>query len=282
MTLKHLFSAGALITAGMLAGRLLGLLREMLLASQFGIHAQADMAIMLLIIPDFITAALIGSAASAALIPAFAERDHDNALALFWQSLALSLIVFTLIGLLMFMQEDHLRALMSAEVRELPQASLAFFLTLCSLPLAAATSIVTAYLQYRGRFMAPAFANAIFNFIIILTLCILPGSLAVFAGGIVVAAVVRLVAHVGAFARVGDTLKKPVWSPLVINKSLGKTYASTVGAGVFGMLPFYTPYVLIAYMGSSVALFNYAFKLIMLPAALLQTVVQMVLLPYSV
>src|ERR1700728_2596751 len=99
MSLRSLINAGALMTTGMMIGRVLGLLREMLLASRFGIGEQADMAIAFLIIPDFIGAALIGSAASAALVPAFFAREREDAVALFWQVMMISVAAFVIIAL---------------------------------------------------------------------------------------------------------------------------------------------------------------------------------------
>src|SRR5688572_33032213 len=94
MPLRSLFTAGALVTAGMLAGRLLGLLREMLLASHFGTGSQADLAISLLIVPDLITSAFMGSAVGATLVPLYASRSPEKAEALFWQALLASFLFF--------------------------------------------------------------------------------------------------------------------------------------------------------------------------------------------
>src|SRR5258708_2872554 len=139
MTLKTLFSAGALIALGMLAGRVLGLLRETLLAASFGTGGVADIAIALLIIPDFLTQPLIGNAFGATLVPAFAARDENNALALFWQAFVSTVIVFVLIALLIYSQSH-----------DMPYA---FLLALCSLPLTAATAVAMAWLQYHHRFL---------------------------------------------------------------------------------------------------------------------------------
>jgi len=175
-----------------------------------------------------------------------------------------------------------LSALMNPDVAALPHVTFAFFLAMCSLPMSAATSILTAYLQYRGRFVAPAFANAVFNVIIILTLWFAPAGLAVFAVGILVAGLVRLLAHIGSFLRAGDTFSKPEFSPWELRAPILKTYGITAASSIFNVLPFYAPYMVIAYMGSSVALFNYAFKLVLLPGLLFQSLVQMVLLPWLV
>lgn len=268
MSVRALLSAGALITAGMLAGRLLGLLREMLLAAQFGIGHEADLAVALLLLPDFVTNLFIGSAASAALIPALAARDEERAQALLWQALAVSLAAFSVLALVL---------LVCVPFTPKP----AFFLTILSLPLTAATAIITAWLQYRGRFLVPAFANAIFNSMILLALWLFPQGLVWLATGIAAGALLRLGTHALAFRRSGS-VRPPRLTPWEVRAPLLRAYAATAGTGIFTLLPHYAPYATIALAAGSVAAFNYAFKLMLLPAILGQTVVQMALLPFLV
>lgn len=275
---KSLASVGALITIGMLAGRMLGLLREIMIAARFGASAHADIAIALLIIPDFVTSIFIGSAASAVLIPAFAARDRESALALFWQAFIASLLVFTGLAALLYLAEPTFADAMyhADTLPDLPQA---FGLMLLSLPLTAGTAIVTAYLQYSGRFAVPAFANAIFNTGILVTLWFFPGGVAILACGILAAAFIRLLAHGIAFyknARPWTVSLKP-WQ---LRKRLVLSYAAAAGSGTFSMLPQYIPYFILA--ASGFARFNYALKLILLPGMLGLTVIQLVVLPWLV
>src|SRR5690606_9161989 len=59
-------------------------------------------------------------------------------------------------------------------------------------------------------------------------------------------------------------------------------YAQTASTGILGLLPQYVPYGVVAAMASGLALFSYAFKLVIFPAALGQTIIQLVLLPWFV
>lgn len=275
MTLKSLFTAGVLISAGMLAGRALGLLREMLLAGRFGAGAHADFAIALLIIPDFITAALIGSAASAVLIPAFAARDNARRQALFWQALWISAAAGAAASLLLFLAQ-----LAFAFAPAIPHASAILLLVLCSLPLSAATAIITASLQYQKRLLMPAFANVIFNAVIVAALAVLPPILPVLGCAIVAAACMRLAAHVWALRRTEAPGPAFARRPNEFDRRLLRAYMAACGAGILGMLPNYAPYAVIAAVGAGVALFNYAFKLVLLPSMLGLTIIQMALLPW--
>jgi putative peptidoglycan lipid II flippase len=278
MSLKKFLSAGALITIGMLAGRVLGLLRETLIAARFGAGSEADMAIALLIIPDFITSMLLGSAASATLVPAFVARSEEDAKALFWQALVSSLIAFTLIAALILSQGNAITSLMLGYT----SASGALLLALLSLPLTAATSVVTAWLQYKGRISVPAFANAIFNTVILLFLWLAPAGLIALGSGILLASLARLSAYFAAFHRSGGRFLPRFWQHWQLRKKLLSIYAVAAGSMMFSLLPQYMPYAIVAVAGSGVALFNYAFKLVLLPGILAQTIVQMVLLPWFV
>ncbi len=270
MTLKNLLSASALIAFGMLAGRVLGLLREMLLAAQFGTSGSADHAILLLIIPDFITAALIGSAASAALLPAFAARPAHEARALFHQALAITLSAFSAIALLMLLGKN-------LTGWDIPTT--AWAITLLALPLSAATAIITAWLQHNGRFFVPAFATVIFNAVIITALWAFAPGLPMLAGAIASAALIRLLAHIIAAARLKTDRAPAGWQ---LDKGLRITYLTAMTTGILGLLPTYIPYLLVASSGAGVAIFNYTLKLVLMPTMLAQTVAQMAVLPWLV
>jgi len=52
--LRHLVSAGLLVSGGILLGRLTGFLREVVVASKFGVSQDADIVLFSLILPDFL------------------------------------------------------------------------------------------------------------------------------------------------------------------------------------------------------------------------------------
>jgi len=271
MTLKSMLSASALIAIGMVLGRALGLLREMMIAAQFGASTVADRAILLLIIPDFITASLIGSAAGAALVPAFASRTPAAARALFRQSLTLTLAIFCALALILF-------AATYFSTAAIPSS--AWALTLLALPLSAATAIFTAWLQFQNRFLVPAFATVIFNSTLLIGLWLLPSSLPMLASIIATAAAVRLAAHIFIPKKIHHTsAPSHEWQ---LDKPLRTTYFTAMLTGLLGLLPTYIPYVLLAASGAGVAVFNYALKLVLMPTLLTQTMAHLVLLPWLV
>ncbi len=268
MTLKKLLSASVLIALGMLLGRALGFLREMLLAAQFGAgNGDANTAIALLLIPDFITSLFIGSSISAVLVPAFAARDKERALALLWQSIKLVLPIFTVIAIAVGLIADS------------SFISIALF----SLPLTAVTGVLTAYLQHRGKFMAPAFSTVIFNMVILSALWFLPPGLFMLSFAVVFAALTRFAANLGAFLGSGLERQKSDNKQWELDKQLIMAYVQNMLSNVLGIFILYTPFAMIAFLNpAEFALFNYSFKLITFPSVLIQTIIQMSVLPWFV
>ncbi len=271
MNMRRLFSAGLLITLGMVTGRVLGLLREALVAANFGSGTDADMAIGLLIIPDFITMLLIGSAASATLVPAFSSRNQQEASALFFQSMAASVCVASIAAILAFWQ---LQAVY-------PEQYFALLMAMASLPLSAANAVCVAWLQYKDRLRIPAFSNAIFNAVVVLGLWLIASGIHMLGVVIFLAASLRLGVHVIGVVLGRDLVLSDTRSRQLTRDVL-KNYTSTVCTGFFGIVPQYAPYAVLALSASGVALFNYAFKLVLLPAMLIATVIQMVCLQWFV
>jgi len=282
---RSVISAGGIVAFGIVAGRLLGLLREMAVAAYFGVSKQADAAIFLLIVPDFITVVFIGSSISATLVPAFAARSEERAKALLWQIMLLSVVGFLLMALLIFSQNLRFSGWFVSDENSVDNLRNSIFFTMFSLPFAGATAVFTAWLQYRQKFIAPASANAIFNITIIFTLLFASSGITELAIGIFIATFLRLFTHVFAFMRDGGKISfayKFFSEKWEIDKKLGSIYLQTSLTGVFGMLPLYAPYFIITASFGGLALFNYAFKLVLLPAIVLQTVIQTVVLPIFV
>ena len=69
-----LLNAGALSLALLLASRLLGLLRESALAATFGTSGLADVAVLMLTLPDWLTGVLASGALAYVLVPAWASQ----------------------------------------------------------------------------------------------------------------------------------------------------------------------------------------------------------------
>ena len=241
MSVRALFTAGALVGMGVLLSRVLGLLREVLLASRFGVGPEADTAIALLLIPDFITGALVGPAVGATFVPLFTARDRESALHLFWQALVVSIGTFTLLAILIGCNASHTVHLIGKGGDILPGATAAFLIAISTIPLTAATAILTAWLQYSGRFRVPAFANAIFNGVIVCTLWLMPVGLAMLAVSIFCAVLARLIAHAYAFYRSVNKMTPTLGHHWQLNRTILKTYATTMATDICNLFPQFAP-----------------------------------------
>lgn len=266
---RSFLKAGIWLASGMMLGRLLGFLREMTLATHYGTGALADFAVLLMLLPDFVAAALIGGAASGVLIPAFAARSEEGQRRLLWQASFGSLLV-SLAALLVL----ALAAIIFMDAANLP----AWWLALLALPLSLVNAVWSAYLQYLRRLAAPAYANVTYNLALMAILISLAPSAFAVGAGIVLAALVRLASHAIALARAGSgrprlALASPEWDrPMLIS------YLSATGTGLLTMLPHYAPYAVLG-AASGVALFNYGFKLAWLPAMFGYMAATMMVLP---
>ena len=95
---RRIAGATAVLAFGILAGRIAGLVREVTLASVLGTSEQADIAVLVLTLPDVLTAFLLSGAISAVLLPEFTRRiSTDGARA----TLRDAEIVIVLVGLVL-------------------------------------------------------------------------------------------------------------------------------------------------------------------------------------
>jgi putative peptidoglycan lipid II flippase len=265
---RALLSASMLITSGMVISRIFGLLREILLAAQFGTGSTADMAIMLLLIPDFITAAFIGTAVSAVLIPAFHARSEAAIQSLTLQTMLAS---FALLGLV----AGGLAIYRKGDAEALP-----LFIAFLSMPFGAATAALTAYLQHHQRFLVPAWGNVLFNVVLLAVLMLAPGDVLVLACGIMAATLARLAAYLIAYRHAGGRL---IWEKeWHLRKPLLVAYVQAAAGSISNSLPFYAPYLVVHAATAGLAAFSYAFKLLLFPSTMVQTIIQLVLLPWLV
>src|SRR5687768_10821234 len=94
---RSLLRAGAVVGAGVFAGRLAGLGRELVLANRLGAGREADLAVYALTLPDVFTNLLIAGAIGAALVPEFTAAP-GSARGLFARASAASIAAFGLLA----------------------------------------------------------------------------------------------------------------------------------------------------------------------------------------
>ncbi|MBI4492679.1 MAG: murein biosynthesis integral membrane protein MurJ, partial [Chloroflexi bacterium] len=202
-------AAAALLMLGSVASRLLGLVREQVMAALFGATGGTDAFVAAYTVPTTVYDLLVGGAISAALVPVLvdvAERDER-----FWR---LASALLTLAGL-------ATAALAGALVPLAPlllgllvpgfassRQDLAVLLVQLMLPalvLQGVSGVAMAALYARQRFALPAFGAAVFNLGLILAALALHALLGVTAlvVGVLLGALLQAALQVAGLARLG-------------------------------------------------------------------------------
>ncbi|HMP38835.1 MAG TPA: murein biosynthesis integral membrane protein MurJ [Roseiflexaceae bacterium] len=167
-TARRIAVAALLIAVGNIASRLIGIVREAVIAWLFGRGADVAVFTAASAMPTIVYDLLINGAISAALVPvfsAYAEADDDE----FWRvaasitTIALAAVTFVT-GLLIWQAPLAVTILaggFNEDLRE--QAILTTQLLLPATISMALSGLITALLQARQKFLLPAFTTSAFN-----------------------------------------------------------------------------------------------------------------------
>ncbi|MEY4564117.1 MAG: hypothetical protein RLZZ618_3394 [Pseudomonadota bacterium] len=274
--------ASALLSLALLAGRLAGFGRELILASALGVSPDADLAVLLLTLPDLLVNLLLSGGLSVALIPALKAMPGPQAASLFRQASLAVGGAFALLALVIAVTPSWwLGALAPGADFSVTASSLAYvpFVAL-AVPLTALAGVSTAYLNARERFFVAGSGTLLFN------LCVIAGLMAAAGAGVPIlwlclgifgGALVRWLSQVVA-------LPRDVWRResvgVLLDSSLMKAFVTAfLSASLMLLVP-----VLVRGMASflgqgTIATFNYATKLIELPVGILITTLATVAFP---
>lgn len=274
-----LASASVGLAVALVLGRLSGLVRELVIATRFGVSLEADLAIILLTIPDLLVNLLLAGGLSAALVPKLRALSVDDGEALFRATAAIATAVFGLLGLSIALYPQGLFAIFAPGL--IDETSIirfsALMLLAVSIPLTATSGVTSAYLNSRDRFFVPGLGTLIFNICVVVMLLIPePGnSLKMLAIGIFGGAAARLASQA---LLLPSRLFRSSQTML-----FDKGFAVAFGAGILASGLTLIPTTLIRSAASllddgNVALFNYAQKLVELPVGILITALSIVVL----
>jgi len=192
--------AAGLIALGNISSRLLGLVREQLIAFLFGATGLVSAYGIAAKVPKMIYELLVGGMLSAALVPVFSQVKEQQGRAALWAlfSRVASLLAIVLAGLVLLLEalapqvawllgggfEPELQAALARMLRIITPAVLMFGLS----------GVVTGLLYSLRRFTYPAFSAAVFNLGIIIAAPLLAGRLDAYslAVGVLVGSVFQL------------------------------------------------------------------------------------------
>lgn len=272
--------AGGLLALGLIAGRLSGLLREIVLAAEFGVSAQADFAIVLLTLPDLLTNLLISGGLSAAFIPRARVIGVVAAGALFRTTAFCTVILFTLLAVLLSASPGTVLGGLAPGLagKTFEAYRLPIVLVAISLPVTALSGATGAYLNARDRFFIVGMGTFIFN------LAIIGGLLASERAAPLVILGCAILA--GGILRSGSQLVLLPPGALSGRPRLAMMDKDYVRAFVFGVLAStfaLAPPALVRAAASLIApgfiaIFNYSQKIVELPIGILATSVSTIAL----
>lgn len=263
-------------------GRLLGFFREVLLAARVGVSAEADMAVLILTLPDFLISVLMAGGFGAALVPALRRLEGAERIALFRFVTTLAVLVsLGLAALIATSPGVVFRVLAPALPAEVTEPHfLAMRLTALSVPLAAISGVLGALLNARNTFFVVGLGTGVYNFVLCAFLFGLPSGV----GLILPLALAVLAAAITRVAMLWLTAKP---SPMPMIRAPGSADAQLLRLFVAGVLAVgITAAAQIMFRTlagleepGALTAFAYALKLFLLPVMILFAPVATVLLP---
>ncbi|MFV9504765.1 MAG: murein biosynthesis integral membrane protein MurJ [Oscillochloridaceae bacterium umkhey_bin13] len=283
-TNRALLSAALLIAFGNIASRLVGFIREPIIAAFFGRGLEVDAFQLAWTVPSTVYDLLIAGAVSAALVPVFAEYaegDRDE----FWRIvsavLTIALAALTVLAALAAWQapllvtalagpnQPELHALATPLVRLLMPAVLLMGLS----------GLATAVLHAQRRFLLPAFTMVAFNLGMVLTIVLLHERLGVtsLAAGAVIGAVAQVALQLpglrGAKLRPSLNLSHPAVGRIM------RLYGPVALGIAFSIIGTLIDRRLAAGFDAALSTMRYATTLIQLPLGLVASAVALAVLP---
>ncbi|MEC9347197.1 MAG: lipid II flippase MurJ [Pseudomonadota bacterium] len=279
--MPSIIRSGLAVALAVLLGRLLGFGREATIAATFGISQQADVAVFLIGLPDFLINVLGAGGFTAILVIAYRQRPGQAARLMMQAGLSV-LAGITLLAVLMIAFRGVLTDLLAPGF--VPEArQLAIDLlppVLLSAPVAAMTGAAIAFLQARDRFFIAASGTAIINITLIAALVIAPDgeALATLAGAVLLAAILRWLLLALAIGR--ESFRGLSTRPWLVDRALVAAFGrSAVSESVVFLYPFALNALTTLYGIGALAAVSYATKLVQLPLGALMMTMTTILLP---
>lgn len=282
---RSLLSAGLFLSLALMAGRLAGFGREILLASSLGLSEQADIAIVLLTVPDLLVNLLLSGGIGVALVPALRAANPAQAAALFKQASLAFGAVFTLLGLCFALAPSVWLWLFAPGLQGAAQwlDGWMIYAIALAIPLAALSGVSTAALNARDRFFVAGCGTLLFNLCVIAALLLAmfwdQGYLDLLCAGILAGALLRWVSQ-WMTLRAGAPQVPNAHQGLLLDRRLVQGFMAGLASASLLIL---VPVVLRAgasWLGKGeLAAFNYAIKLIELPLGILITTLATVAFP---
>jgi putative peptidoglycan lipid II flippase len=281
--IKKIALSGFVIFFGLMLGRILGLVRDMYLASKFGTTIESDILIIILTVPDAIFSLIASGAISASLIPEFKKISREDGVSLLLISSLLFFIFSILIILTLNSQDGLLVNIFSPGISIEYSLLLQEYLSKVNwlIPLTILAGVSTAFLHSKDKFFISSIGSAIINMFILIGLFLTAKNiqnLDILIAFILIGGSIRWLSQLWIIRK--DLLLIGKIKFQLINKYIFHRYFYAVLSG--GLLILY-PVVARSFASfseeGSISIVNYSLKLVEVPANVAVTVLSIVILP---
>ncbi len=286
VNMKKLFISGLFVSFALFLGRISGFLRELFIASSFGVSKTSDLIIVLLSIPDVLVNLLVGGALGMILVPEQKKYTQELARIFYLQVLYLGIIVFFIVALFLSLFSSELMHFFAPGLDSNDILSYQRYLkiSLVAIPLTVAAGVTTARLNYQEKFFLPALGTLIFNVVLIVIIWLASKQseevslLYCLSFGIIISAMIR---WCGLIANDKFLLfDRNLLSHWLITISLLKKYIYCVlGSGFLFIIPVIVRATSSRQGEGMLSISNYAVKLVDFPLAVCLTVFSIIFLP---
>ncbi len=279
-----LFWNSVFLSLGIFIGRITGFLRDVTVAAVYGADKEADVAVLILTIPDLLIGILVGGGLSAAFIPEFNKNAGKHRISLFWQGSLISLAGFSFVTLILTFVHVLIYQMLAPglDQAQVQTSSGILFVALWVIPVTVLAGMTTAYLNAQNRFVITSLGTAILNLVIIAALIWIQfygeGMIAL-GWAIVVGGVIRWMSQMLAMRETFSF--RDCFNEYLLHFDLFKRYSHVLLAGaVLVLFPVLARGVASMYEPGSIAIINYSWKLIQFPLGAGVGVIAVVLFPY--
>lgn len=284
MTRSNILGAAGLLFVGNLMSRILGLVREQVIAALFGEQAVTSAYTTAATVPTMFYDLVIGGAVSAALVPVlsgYCDSDDDDLGRIVGTLLVGAAVLLAILVAILFLMAKQLTILLNAtDPRVEPLAIQLVQIVVPALFFLGIAGVVGAVCYARQQFIYPAFSTALFNFGIISSALLLHHSLGVasLAVGVVVGAMLQVVSLLPGLRGIGLRLAFDPGHPAV--RRMLSLYGPVAAGLVISEIGVLLDRNLAWRTGlDSVAVMRFATTVVQLPLGLVATVTSLAALP---
>ena len=277
-----LFSSSLVLGIAIFFGRVLGFVRELTFAHKFGVSEEADFAVIVLALPDLLTNILISGGLSVALIPALNKSTEDQARNLFIQVTMLVGGFFLVASFILMIWPNILFWLVAPRLVIDNSVNNTFVLALMfgGVVLSGVTGVSTAVLNASNRFFVAGCGTIIFN------LCVI-GFLGFATFELMNLEILALGVFFGALLRWGSQLMalpnyywhKSSWEWGLTHPMIKQFILGILSTSFLALIPVAIRSSASLMGVGEISRFNYAIKLVELPAGILITALTTVAFP---